>query len=50
MLSSDHEIKNSENFLNSIRSGLNEVQKGRLVTFGVVPNSPETGYGYSSNE
>lgn len=46
VLSSDHEIKNSENFLSSIRSGLNEVQKGRLVTFGVVPNSPETGYGY----
>ena len=46
VLSSDHEIKKSENFLNSIRSGIKEVEKGRLVTFGVVPNSPETGYGY----
>ena len=46
VLSSDHEIKNSANFLNSIRSGIKEVKKGRLVTFGVVPNSPETGYGY----
>ena len=46
VLSSDHEIKNNENFLNSIRSGIKEVKKGRLATFGVVPNSPETGYGY----
>ena len=46
VLSSDHEIKSSENFLKSIRAGIKEVEKGRLVTFGVVPNKPETGYGY----
>ena len=44
VLSSDHEIKKVKfSKLNNLDK---EVEKGRLVTFGVVPNSPETGYGY----
>ncbi len=46
VMSSDHEIKNIEKFLLAIKEGLKYVREGRLVTFGVVPKYPETGYGY----
>ena len=46
VLSSDHEIKNIEKFLNVVDMGLQFAQMNRLVTFGVVPTSPEIGYGY----
>ena len=46
VLSSDHKIENEENFKNVIKDGLNHAAKGRLVTFGITPESPETGYGY----
>ena len=46
ILSSDHEIKNKEKFLQIIKLGIDFANKGRLVTFGVVPKTPETGYGY----
>ena len=46
VLSSDHEIKDEDRFLEIIFKGLNYAYKERLVTFGVVPTSPETGYGY----
>ena len=46
ILSSDHEIKNKEKFLQIVKLGIDYASKGRLVTFGVVPKTPETGYGY----
>ena len=46
ILSSDHIILNKDNFIEVIKSGLNYAQNGRLVTFGIVPTSAETGYGY----
>ena len=46
VLSSDHEIKDKENFLKVINSGIEYANKDRLVTFGIVPHSPEVGYGY----
>ena len=46
ILSSDHEIKNKEKFLQIIKLGIDYATNGRLVTFGVVPKTPETGYGY----
>tara|TARA_B100000212_G_scaffold31413_1_gene20545 strand:+ start:365 stop:1801 length:1437 start_codon:yes stop_codon:yes gene_type:complete len=46
VLSSDHEIKNTKKFLQVIDMGLEFTQINKLVTFGVVPKSPETGYGY----
>ena len=46
VLSSDHEIKNIENFLNVVDMGFKFAANNKLVTFGVVPKSPETGYGY----
>ena len=46
VLSADHEIENSEEFIRVIKAGQSYANKGRLVTFGIVPTSPETGYGY----
>ncbi len=46
VLAADHEIKNSQLFLETIENGLNYSNNGCLVTFGIVPNSPETGFGY----
>ncbi len=46
VLSSDHEIKNNVKFLEVIEEGIKYSSNGRLVTFGIVPQSPETGYGY----
>ena len=46
VLSSDHEIKNVEKFLTIINEGSKYAEKNKLVTFGVVPTSPEIGYGY----
>ena len=46
ILSSDHIIKNESQFIKIVESGLKYVDEDRLITFGVIPNSPETGYGY----
>tara|TARA_Y100000589_G_scaffold306835_1_gene321927 strand:- start:757 stop:2193 length:1437 start_codon:yes stop_codon:yes gene_type:complete len=46
VLSSDHEINDVEKFLTIVGKGLQLSEKNKLVTFGVVPTSPETGYGY----
>jgi len=50
VLSSDHEINNEKKFLESIERGLYYAEDNKLVTFGVIPNSPETGYGYIKAE
>ena len=50
VLSSDHIIGNNENFLKSLKSALALARKGRLVTFGCVPHSAETGFGYIQAE
>lgn len=44
VLPSDHMIKGNINRI--IRSMLPAAQDGRIVSFGVVPTYPETGYGY----
>ncbi len=46
VLSSDHEIKNIKQFLKVIDTGLKFTEINKLVTFGIIPKSPETGYGY----
>ncbi|MGL5785764.1 MAG: mannose-1-phosphate guanylyltransferase [Bacteroidales bacterium] len=44
---SDHLIMKEEEFLTAIRKGLDFVSdKDSLLTLGIVPNRPETGYGY----
>lgn len=46
ILPADHVIKNTDNFFNAIAYGSTVAEKKYLVTFGVVPTKPETGYGY----
>lgn len=44
---SDHLILKEEEFLTAIEKGLAFVsQSGKLLTLGIKPNRPETGYGY----
>src|SRR6056300_635857 len=42
----DHVISDTENFHKAIKIGLNEIENGKIVTFGITPTYPETGYGY----
>ena len=46
VLASDHLIKDNEQFIRSIAAAKNYAEKGNLVTFGIIPTSPEVGYGY----
>ena len=43
---SDHLIENNEKFLSTVKKGEKLAEQGYIVTFGIEPNYPETGYGY----
>ena len=43
---SDHVIRDIEKFKSSVEKGEQLAKQGYLVTFGVQPSYPETGYGY----
>ena len=43
---SDHVIPDTAAFQAAAQAGLADVAKGRMVTFGITPDRPETGYGY----
>ncbi|MGE3906301.1 MAG: mannose-1-phosphate guanylyltransferase/mannose-6-phosphate isomerase [Reyranellaceae bacterium] len=43
---SDHSIGASEEYHRAIAIGLPAALEGQMVTFGVVPTRPDTGYGY----
>jgi len=46
VLSADHLIQDVGKFHQAIKSAKKQAEKGKLVTFGIVPNKVETGYGY----
>ena len=46
VLPSDHTIRHADRFLETVRRGLPSARDGNLVTFGIRPDTPETGYGY----
>ena len=50
ILSADHQIKNEKKFRDLIEIGKLYSEDHKLVTFGVIPSSPETGYGYIQTE
>lgn len=50
VLSSDHEIQDEKQFVNILEKGFYYANQNRLVSFGVIPTSPETGYGYIKAE
>ena len=43
---SDHVIPDTDAFQAAIAEGVPAAQSGQLVTFGIRPTAPETGYGY----
>ena len=46
VLPADHDIRDVDGFLEAVKTGQKQSESGNLVTFGVVPDKPETGYGY----
>jgi mannose-1-phosphate guanylyltransferase len=42
----DHLVDDVDSFYNVIQAAVNQAQAGSLVTVGVTPTRPETGYGY----
>ena len=46
VLPADHLIQNIQAFHESIKVAKTLAEKNKLVTFGIVPNKAETGYGY----
>ncbi|ADU64965.1 mannose-1-phosphate guanylyltransferase/mannose-6-phosphate isomerase [Desulfurispirillum indicum S5] len=43
---SDHEIENTEQYIQAVNRAKELASQGHLVTFGISPTYPETGYGY----
>lgn len=46
VLPADHAIEDKEAFQNAVRTGETYARKDKLITFGIIPDTPETGYGY----
>ena len=46
VLPADHVIRDAAAFRKAVEVAIVAARAGNLVTFGVVPKSPETGYGY----
>ena len=43
---SDHLVRDEESFIRAIEAAKEAACAGQLVTFGITPTSPETGFGY----
>jgi mannose-1-phosphate guanylyltransferase/mannose-6-phosphate isomerase len=46
VMPADHVIQDTETFQRVIEQGVPHAAEGAMVTFGIVPERPETGYGY----
>ncbi len=46
VLPADHVIERVDEFHSAVAAGMKYVQDDNLITFGIIPDSPETGYGY----
>lgn len=46
VMPADHVIQDTSKFYEALRAGMKHAAAGRLVTFGIVPTSSKTGYGY----
>lgn len=46
VLPADHVLRDPRAFRDAVHRGLGAAREGKLVTFGIVPDKPETGYGY----
>ena len=46
VLAADHVIQDKASFNNAVMDAIPLAESGKLVTFGIVPHEPNTGYGY----
>ena len=46
VLAADHAMPDTASFLDHVRRGVAAAEQGRIVTFGIRPSHPATGYGY----
>lgn len=46
VLPSDHVIRDNQRFADAVVIASRAASEGRMVTFGIVPDCPHTGYGY----
>ncbi|SPF44898.1 mannose-1-phosphate guanyltransferase [Syntrophobacter sp. SbD1] len=46
VLPADHLIREDELFASAVQKGSQLTSEGKIITFGIVPDRPETGYGY----
>ncbi|MCA0405020.1 MAG: mannose-1-phosphate guanylyltransferase/mannose-6-phosphate isomerase [Proteobacteria bacterium] len=46
VLAADHLVRDVEGFRTCVKQGVKAAQAGRIVTFGIQPTQPATGYGY----
>jgi len=46
VLPSDHVVADADGFRDAIKTAMPAAEQGALVTFGIVPTAPETGFGY----
>lgn len=46
VLASDHAIDADDGYWSAVRTAADAARQGWLVTFGITPTAPETGYGY----
>jgi mannose-1-phosphate guanylyltransferase len=46
VLAADHLIEKQDQFSNAVTEAVNLANQGYIVTFGIKPTSPETGFGY----
>jgi mannose-1-phosphate guanylyltransferase / mannose-6-phosphate isomerase len=46
VLAADHLVQDQQKFAAAVASAADLARRGKLVTFGIVPTSPDTGFGY----
>ncbi len=46
LLPSDHVVADAEAFRKAVAAAVHAAEAGNIVTFGMTPTAPETGYGY----
>ncbi len=46
VLAADHLVRDVKGFVDTVVDGIAAAQQGMIVTFGITPSKPATGYGY----
>jgi hypothetical protein len=46
VLAADHVVQDQQEFTDAVAAALPLAESGKLVTFGIIPTAPHSGYGY----